>query len=272
MVNNWNDWLSVLESRLQGLSRVTPIYVPLRYLENGGVTKAEEKATVNVPGTNIQAERVAGNKDAGKESARKKRKVHIVTLVQPDPEHVSSPIPLNHAKPLETLANEGHVSPTTSAGRMGSLQNQTDEHTTPPPIVNARDFVTGGEGVQENGDVAFANEGHGDNEGLHPETVTPLGVLVIYLSLPKGLTDFCSMNNSRLCRDMMSNLFTPADQESFNEGMCNESAIKWSWKLLCQSAQHLQDRLEELEEEKKETRQLNTEQADRIKQLEEALR
>ncbi|GJS51874.1 hypothetical protein Tco_0625236 [Tanacetum coccineum] len=34
----------------------------------------------------------------------------------------------------------------------------------------------------------------------------------------------------------------------------------------------LQDWLEELEEEKKETRQLNTEQADRIKQLEEALR
>ncbi|GJZ85896.1 hypothetical protein Tco_0651235 [Tanacetum coccineum] len=47
------------------------------------------------------------------------------------------------------------------------------------------------------------------------------------------------MDNSRLCRDMMSNLFTPADQESFNEGMRNESAIKRSWKLLCQSAQQL---------------------------------
>ncbi|GJS51873.1 hypothetical protein Tco_0625235 [Tanacetum coccineum] len=67
--------------------------------------------------------------------------------------------------------------------------------------------------------------------------VTPLGVSVIYLSLPKGLTDSCRMDNSRLCRDMMSNLFTPADQESFNEGMRNESAIKRSWKLLCQSAQ-----------------------------------
>ncbi|GKE19943.1 hypothetical protein Tco_1431455, partial [Tanacetum coccineum] len=192
--------------------------------------KAEEKAAANVPGTNIQAERVAGNKDAGKEGARKKRRVRIVTLAQPDSEHVSSLIPLNHAKPLETLADEEHVSPTTFA-----------------------DFVTGGEVVQENADATFANEGHGDNEGglsglqtqpnpihhpsRHHETVTPMGILVIYLSLPKGLTDFCCMDNSRLCRDMMSNLFTPADQESFNEGMRNESAIKRSWKLLCQSAQ-----------------------------------
>ncbi|GJU20110.1 hypothetical protein Tco_1153452 [Tanacetum coccineum] len=59
------------------------------------------------------------------------------------------------------------------------------------------------------------------------------------------------MDNSRLCRDMMSNLFTPADQESFNEGMRNESAIKRSWKLLCQSAQQIG--LREMEEEKKET-------------------
>ncbi|GKG59934.1 hypothetical protein Tco_0607562, partial [Tanacetum coccineum] len=52
--------------------------------------------------------------------------------VQPVSEHVSSPIPLNHAKPLETLANEGHVSPPDSARRMGILRTQTDEHVTPP--------------------------------------------------------------------------------------------------------------------------------------------
>nr|GEW93236.1 hypothetical protein [Tanacetum cinerariifolium] len=52
-----------------------------------------------------------------------------------------------------------------------------------------------------------------------------------------GPTDSCRMDNSRVCRDMMSNIFTPADNEFFNEGVRNEFAIKWSWKLLCQSAQ-----------------------------------
>ncbi|GJW21911.1 hypothetical protein Tco_0032533, partial [Tanacetum coccineum] len=121
--------------------------------------KADVNVAANVPGANIQADRVAGNKDAGKEGARKKRRI---------------------------LANEEYVSPNASAGRMGTLQNQTDEYAT-PPIVNASEFLTGGKGVQDNVDVAFANEGHGDNEGglsglrtqpspvrlsgQHPETV-----------------------------------------------------------------------------------------------------
>ncbi|GJU05657.1 hypothetical protein Tco_1122087 [Tanacetum coccineum] len=45
------------------------------------------------------------------------------------------------------------------------------------------------------------------------------------------------MDNSCSFRDMMSNLFTLADNEFFNEGVRDESAIKRSWKLLCQSAQ-----------------------------------
>ncbi|GJX25448.1 hypothetical protein Tco_0231744 [Tanacetum coccineum] len=36
------------------------------------------------------------------------------------------------------------------------------------------------------------------------------------------------------CRDIMANLFTPADEEFFNEGVRDESAIR---QLLCQSAQ-----------------------------------
>ncbi|GJS65042.1 hypothetical protein Tco_0679606 [Tanacetum coccineum] len=108
-----------------------------------------------------------------------------------------------------------------------------------------------------------------------------------------GLIDSCRMDNSHACRDMMSNLFTPADQEFFNEGVRDESAIKRSWKLLYVKARYkeckkelvavrlaydknvsaydqlsknydgaltqeksLQDRLEELEEEKKEADQL----------------
>nr|GEW96977.1 reverse transcriptase domain-containing protein [Tanacetum cinerariifolium] len=122
-----------------------------------------------------------------------------------------------------------------------------------------------------------------------------------------GLTDSSRMDNSRECQDMMANLFTPTDEGFFNEGVRDESDIRHSWKLLCQSAQQqantllrfesaydekvstfdqlsknydgaltrekgLQDRLEELEEEKRETDQLNSSQADQIKQVEEALK
>ncbi|GJT92368.1 gypsy type transposase [Tanacetum coccineum] len=333
--------------------------------------KAEAKAAVDAPGADTQVEKVVRDKGAGKEGARKKRRVRVGTPVHPGSEHVSSPTMLNHANPLETLANEQYVSPNASIGRMGALRNQTDKNTTPPPIVNAGEFVTG-ENVQEN-DAAIANEGHGDNEGgisglqTQPSPSRPADHLLETVEKPVrdkivpeveasysagrfgnlpftpqwGLKDSCRMDNSRLCRDMMLNLDTRADNEFFNEGVRNESAIKRSWKLLCQSAQQqantllrfealteehtnlvythesckdvkarykecrkelakaqsaydektsaydqlsknyvgaltreksLQDRLEELEEEKKETEQLNSAQADRINQLEEALR
>ncbi|GKB38305.1 retrovirus-related pol polyprotein from transposon TNT 1-94 [Tanacetum coccineum] len=228
-------------------------------------------------------------------------------------------------------------------------------------------------GGQGNVDASFALEGHGDNEGglsglqtrpspahhsgRHLDTVEePAYENVVsevetsystgrFGNLPFtpqwGLTDSSRMDNSRVCRDMMLNLFTPADEEFFNEGVRDESAIKRSWKLLCQSVQQqantllrfealkeqhtdlvyahesckdvkapykeckkelaavqsaydekvsaydqlsknydgaltreksLQDRLEELEEEKKEADQLNSSRTNQIKQLEEALK
>nr|GEV41370.1 hypothetical protein [Tanacetum cinerariifolium] len=208
--------------------------------------KAEVKAVVDAPGADTQVEKVVRDKGAGKEGARKKRRVCVETPGQPVSEHVFSPTPLNHANPLETLTNEQYVSPNASVGHMGYS-------------------------VGRFGNLPF----------------TPQW----------GLTDSCCMDNSRLCRDMMSNLFTPTDNEFFNEGVRNESSIKRSWKLLSQSAQQQastllrikalteehanlvythksckDDILEELEEEKKETGQLNYAHADRIKHLEEALR
>nr|GEZ85754.1 hypothetical protein [Tanacetum cinerariifolium] len=100
------------------------------------IRKAEAMVAANAPDAGIQAEGVAGNKGAGKEgTSRKKRMVRLETLVHPDSEHASSPVPLNYAKPLEALANEEHVFTTASGGRMVNV------------------------------DPAFANEGHGDNEG-----------------------------------------------------------------------------------------------------------
>nr|GEW04437.1 transposase (putative), gypsy type [Tanacetum cinerariifolium] len=264
--------------------------IPCRKVLDDKETKkrtANEKAATNAPVDNIQAERVAENKDVGKEGARKKRRVRVGTPAQPVSKHVSSLTPLNHAKPLETLASEEYVSPNVSIGRIGPL------------LETVKKLVCG--------EVA-------------PEV---------------------EANNFRQCQDMMSNLFTPANNEFFNEGVRNDSAVKRSWKMLYQSTQQqanvllcfkalmeehadlvyahesckdvkvrykeckkelteaqssydekasaydqlsknyegdltrvktLLDRLEELEDEKKEAKQLSSKQTDRINQLEEALK
>ncbi|GJR10315.1 hypothetical protein Tco_0792967 [Tanacetum coccineum] len=212
--------------------------------------KAEAKAATNAPDADIQAERDAGKKSVGKEgTSRKKKRVRLETSVQPESEHVSSPIPLNHAHPLETLANKEHVSTYASSSRIDVIRH---EPITPHPVVNVKPAV-GKDKDQENVDLAFANEGHGDNEdrlsGLctQPSPVHHLDQRLesarkaagtwLCLTPKLGLTESCRMDNSRSCRDIMSNLFTPIDNEFFNEGVRNESAIKRSWKLLCQSAQ-----------------------------------
>ncbi|GKB91013.1 hypothetical protein Tco_0963285, partial [Tanacetum coccineum] len=180
--------------------------------------KAEEKAATKVPVDDNQAEAVvtAATRGAG---VRKKRRVRASAQAPPVSDHVSSPTPLNQAKPLEALANETLVSPP------GSL--------------------VGGEG----GADPSIFEGHGRPRTI-PEKVA-LGKLVPeaeasysagrFRNLPFtpqwGLTDLSRMDNSRECRDMLANLFTPADEGFFNEGVRDESAIRRSWKMLCQSTQ-----------------------------------
>ncbi|GJX32651.1 hypothetical protein Tco_0242506 [Tanacetum coccineum] len=226
--------------------------------------KVEAKAAARAPDTDVQAEKVTGKRGAEKEGpSRKKRKVRQGTLVHQDSEHVSSPIPLNHAKPLETLANEEYVSTNASADWMNTLWNQIDEHVTPQPTVHIEKPVVEEGGNQEDVNPTFANKGHRDNEdgfsGLRTEP-SPIHHLDQHLDSVKrpvhdtimpdveasysarrfgnlpftpqwGLTDSCRIDNSRMCSDMMSNLFTPADYEYFNKG----------------------DRVEELEQEKAET-------------------
>nr|GEX91323.1 hypothetical protein [Tanacetum cinerariifolium] len=242
--------------------------------------KVEEKATANSPVAKIQV-KVGIDKGVGKDGPRKKRKIRARPQVQHVSEHVSSPAPLSHAKPLDTLANEGHVSPLVFSKRMGVLRDQTDEHVT--PRVNAGEAATREE-VYGYAHTNIAVEGHRDNEeglsGLktqptpirrpsqHPEAAEKLARDKVVLdeeasyfvgrfgNLPFtpqwGLTDSSRMDNSRECRDMMSNLFTPADHEFFNEGVRDESAIRRSWKMLCQSAQQQANtllRFEALKEE-----------------------
>ncbi|GJX92103.1 V-type proton ATPase subunit B2 [Tanacetum coccineum] len=332
--------------------------------------KAEEKATTKVPADDNQVEAavVAAARGAG---VRKKRLVRASAQAPPVSDHVSSPTPLNQAKSLEALANETHVSPPGSVRRMDTLRDQMDEHALSPRAAHAHQLV-GGEGGEGKADPPVF-EGYGDNqdvlfgpqtrpspahpsgrprivlEKVAPEKFVPEAEASYYVgrfgNLPFtpqwGLTDSSRMDNSRECRDMLANLFTPADEEFFNEGVRDESAIRRSWKMLCQSTQQqanvllrfealkeqhadlvcahescadvkvrfkecqkelakvqsaydekttayeklsknyegalireksLQDRLEELEEEKKEVDNLNSSQADHIKRLEEALK
>nr|GEV60077.1 hypothetical protein [Tanacetum cinerariifolium] len=218
---------------------------------------AKEKAATKAPAINIQAE-AAVDKPARREGPHKKSRVCAGAQAPFNSKHVSSPTPLNQAKPLEALANEEHVSP--------------------PLLVDA--------------------------------VISWRSLLSRMLCRMRRLANSSRMDNSRECRDMTANLFTPTDEEFFNDGVRDESAIRRFWKLLCQSTQqqanvllrfetlkeqhadlvyvhesctdvkarykecwrNLQDRLEELEEEKKETENLNSSQVDWIRQLEEALK
>nr|GEX93122.1 hypothetical protein [Tanacetum cinerariifolium] len=239
--------------------------------------KVEEKAATKAPAVNVQAE-AAVDKPVGREGPRKKRRVRARAQAAPDSEHVSSPTPLNQAKPLEALANEDHA----------SLLFK--------PVVD--------EWGKGNVDASYILEGHGDNEGglsglqIRPSLVHPssrhrdiLEDPALENVVPDAKANSSRMDNSRECRDMMANLFTPADEEFFNNGVRDEFAIRRSWKLLCQSAQQQANvllRFEALKEQhadlayvhesctdvKARYKECRRELAmvDRIRQLEEALK
>nr|GEW82708.1 reverse transcriptase domain-containing protein [Tanacetum cinerariifolium] len=71
----------------------------------------------------------------------------------------------DHSKPLETLANEEHISDSAYAARLNALRNQNDEHGSPYHEVvheNVDEHAVdgGGQGAED-----LVNEGNGDNTG-----------------------------------------------------------------------------------------------------------
>ncbi|GJS61691.1 hypothetical protein Tco_0656475 [Tanacetum coccineum] len=87
--------------------------------------KTKAKAAVKAD-DHDQVEKVVRKRRAGEEetSRSKKRKTRLGTpSVHLDSKHVSSPIPFNHSRPLETLANEAHVSENASTARLKALRN-----------------------------------------------------------------------------------------------------------------------------------------------------
>ncbi|GJS95406.1 hypothetical protein Tco_0802374 [Tanacetum coccineum] len=130
--------------------------------------KTEAKAAAKVD-DDAQVEKVIGKRRAGEEGTsrkKKKKKCQGTPTIDLDSKHVSSPILINHSKPLETLANEVHVSKTASPGWLDDVRNQTDEQGSPRRDMadeNVDDHTINWGGRNEHGDANLNNEGHGDN-------------------------------------------------------------------------------------------------------------
>ncbi|GJZ07726.1 hypothetical protein Tco_0542009 [Tanacetum coccineum] len=128
--------------------------------------KAEARATTKAD-DHDQVEKVAGKKHASEEGTyrKKKRKTRLWTpTINLDSEHVSSPTPLNHSKPLETLTNEAHVFESVFAGRLNALRNQTDVQSPPCHDViheNVDEHMVDGGASNEHGDENIIDEGVG---------------------------------------------------------------------------------------------------------------
>nr|GEX72695.1 hypothetical protein [Tanacetum cinerariifolium] len=276
--------MSLEESDNLDIADVDPINPALEVLAEK--EKKHKKAKAKAAEKAGAPERVA--KVVGKRRAReegtyrpKKKKIHHDSLtIELNVNHVSSPTPINQSKPLHALANEAHVYEDVSTRRLDALRNQADEQSLLRSNVNEEmsdrlENVGDGNG---DGDGGFVNEGHSDN-------------------------------TSRLFGDMMADLFTPADNEFFNDRVPDGSAIKHHESCedtkahykgckkelaKLQSAydenmsaydqlskdydgalireKRLQEMVEELEEEKKEMEEVSTKKLDWIKQLEEEVK
>nr|GEY09624.1 V-type proton ATPase subunit B 2 [Tanacetum cinerariifolium] len=270
-----------------GTTRVTHLAPPARRLEDIPLKTADMKA----PTANIQAE-TAVKKAARREGPRKKRRVRFGPQAPLDSEHVSSPAPLNQAEPLEALANEEHVSPPLSFGPMNTLKDQMDEHAAPPRVIFASKPVVD-KGVQGNVDASHTVEGRGDNEGglselqTHPNPAQPSSrrLDVLEKLVPEIVVPDAEANKRSwklLCQSAQQQSNTLLRFEALKEQhddlvyvheSCKDVKVCYKeCKKELTKEKGLQDRLEELEEEKKEADKLNSSQADRIKQLEEALK
>ncbi|GKD32933.1 hypothetical protein Tco_1248442, partial [Tanacetum coccineum] len=254
-----------------GTARVTHLAPPVERLEDIP-SKTGDMVVAEIP-----CRKVLDDKEKKKRKAEEKITTQALAInISRGDQHVSSPTPLNQAKPLEALANKEHVSLPLSVGRMDTLLDQTDEHVTPPG--RRLDILEepAPENIMPDTEASYST-GRFGNLPFTPQW---------------GLTDSSHMDNSRECRDMMANLFTPSDEEflmrvsgmsrpsgalgscysAYDEKVSTLDQLSKNYDGALTREKGLQDRLEELEEEKKKADQLNSTQADRIKQLEEALK
>nr|GEV54877.1 zinc finger CCCH domain-containing protein 34-like [Tanacetum cinerariifolium] len=176
-------------------------------------------------------------------TSRKKRKTHGGTPpVDAGFDQVFLPIPLDQSL-LVALVNKENVSETPFDVRLSALRNQTDEQGSSLEFVKGNEVSTaGGEKGYGNDDSNVIIEGHGD---------TVDDVKARYKECKKELAKI---------------------QSAYDENVSTYDQLSKNYDGALTREKSLQDRLEELEEEKKEIKQLSIKQTERIKQLEEALK
>ncbi|GJR97223.1 nucleoside phosphorylase [Tanacetum coccineum] len=198
--------------------------------------------------------KVGSKRRVAQEGTSRKRKTPATA---PSSEQVSSPQPINQVVPNQPLVT-GNVRESALNARLDILRDQTDEHLDAGHDQSlARDDSGPGPRGDDRGDRGERGENDGRDDGQHVgpnveggdenddqnvsqhppahrtggEKTVPLPFAPVW-----GITDSDRMVKFRHCRDMMSNIFTPADLASF-EGMDDREAVRRSWKLLCQSSQ-----------------------------------
>nr|GEU87562.1 hypothetical protein [Tanacetum cinerariifolium] len=181
----------------------------------------------------------------------KKRKTHVGTPpVDVGSDQVSSPIPLNQSFPV-TLMNKKNVFETPSAAR--------------------------------NGDANVVIKGHGDTVegysagGFRNLPFTPQWELTdsSRMALTKEHADLVQAHEScenaktryKECKQELAKI-----QSAYDENVSAYDQLSKNYDGALTREKSFQDRLEEMEKEKKETEQLSIEQTERIKQLKPALK
>ncbi|GJW59823.1 hypothetical protein Tco_0109158 [Tanacetum coccineum] len=267
-----------------------------------GKEKKRRKAEVKAAAQDDQPDKVSKptskrrTDDEG--TSRKKRNKKDVPQNKPDSTYVSSPTPINQSQPLNVLEHEEPVSKHVSTRRLNALRNQTNEQSPPRHAAdeNVDHHVSdlGGWGLDEGHEQAAADTAASYSAG---------GFGNLPFTPQWGLTESCRMDNSYNFRYMLSNLFTPADEEFLNEGVsdksvlckemktrfrechkemarlqsaCDENVSSYDQLLkdydeAVNSEKGLIERVEELKGEKKGLEEINAQQAARIKKLEEDL-
>nr|GEW58963.1 hypothetical protein [Tanacetum cinerariifolium] len=241
--------------------------------------------------------------EEGTSRKKKKKTRHNIPLTELCSDHVSYPTPINQSQPLHALANEAHAFEKVFVRRLDVLRNQTNEQSLiHHNVVNEEvdDHLVDVGGGNGDGDRGFVDKGHGDNTG---------GLFGIPFEVREKTSprdDSCL----GYCKRFSDLLF--ADSEFLNDGVPDQSAVKQSLRLLCQSTQQqanvvlyfealseeyanlayayesckemksaiesarrsrdLNKRVEELKGDKKGLEEVNVEQTDRIKHLEEELK
>ncbi|GJX69036.1 hypothetical protein Tco_0304763 [Tanacetum coccineum] len=206
--------------------------------------------------------KVGSKRRVAQEGTSRKRKTPATA---PSSEQVSSPQPINQVVPNQPLVT-GNVRESALNARLDILRDQTDEHldaghdqsfarddSGPGPRGDDRGERGKNDGRDDGQHVGLNVEGGDENDNQnvspHPSAHRTRGEKTVstgessaspFGELPFapvwGITNSDRMVKFHHCRDMMSNIFTPADLASF-EGMDDRKAVRRSRKLLCQSSQ-----------------------------------